>query len=576
MANPTSHAVRVGRQLLISLLALSGVARSATPPPNPSDAAQPYVAAVRAFADNVLALGTDHYGATPTPLFVDGIDVDTHEPVKWKSHSGHEWALSDFASQQNLLRTLDGLTGLTGDPRYRTAGVAAARYALDHLMHDGLMGWGGHTAYNASDARLEFAENKGNVHELKSHYPYYEFLWQVNPAKTKLLMENIWRGHILNWSNLDFNRHASKAKPGKLWDNDYVGGTVFFWGNGLTFHNAGSDLYYDAAILFDLSKEEGPLVWAKRLAHRYVETRNPKTGLGGYQFSQMKSAMCDEFAHPEIKGDRAEYFFAADFPGHLVVEGTLFPTYGDTPETAQRICQMTIADRLGAAGHEFSQWAVEELTAWGKSAFRASDCSFIPMLTDGTNMEGYVVKKDGYFGPTGRVYRAGKAKPAHFWAYAMAFRQSGDAFMWEMTRAIALGNNLGDIGAKPETSAVTARTGSSDPDALLGFLELYRATKQAAFLEAAKRVGDNILKARFNSGLFVARDRQFASFDRVEPLALLHLAAAIMDRAQSVPAYPGGAGFYSADYGTKLNQYDSFIYALPRRAARDAVKDLAP
>ena len=280
----------------------------------------------------------------------------------------------------------------------------------------------------------------------------------------------------------------------------------------------------------------------------------------------MKTAMCDEFEHPEIRGDRAEYFFAADFPGHLVVEGTLFPTYGDTPETAQRICQMTIADQLGAAGREFSQWAVEELTAWGKSAFRASDCSFIPMLTDGTSMEGYVVKKNGYFGPAGRIYHAGKAKPAHFWVYAMAFRQTGDAFMWEMARTIALGNNLGDIGAKPGVDTALTHVGSPDPNALFGFLELYRATKQAAFLAAATRVGDNILKARFNDGLFVARDRQFASFDRVEPLALLHLAAAITGQTPRVPAYPGGAGFYSADYGTKLNQYDSFIYRQPRRA----------
>ena len=558
--------VSCGHWLAACLPFLAVALGAAAAPKNPGDAAKPYLTAVRAFGDNVLAFGTDHYGPVPTPLFVDGIDVDTHEPVKWKSRNGHEWVLSNFASQQNLLRTLDGLTQLTGEPRYRAAGAAASRYALDHLMHDGLLCWGGHTAYNATDARLEFAENKGNVHELKSHYPYYEFLWQVDPAKTKLLMENIWRGHILNWGTLDFNRHAAKAKPGKLWDNDYAGGPVFFWGNGLTFHNAGSDLYYDAAMLAQLSGENAPLVWAKRLAHRYVETRNPQTGLGGYQFSQMKTAMCDEFEHPEIRGDRAEYFFAADFPGHLVVEGTLFPTYGDTPETAQRICQMTIADQLGAAGREFSQWAVEELTAWGKSAFRASDCSFIPMLTDGTSMEGYVVKKNGYFGPAGRIYHAGKAKPAHFWVYAMAFRQTGDAFMWEMARTIALGNNLGDIGAKPGVDTALTHVGSPDPNALFGFLELYRATKQAAFLAAATRVGDNILKARFNDGLFVARDRQFASFDRVEPLALLHLAAAITGQTPRVPAYPGGAGFYSADYGTKLNQYDSFIYRQPRRA----------
>src|SRR5580658_9613394 len=47
-----------------------------------------FLAAVRTFADNALTLGADRYGPTPTPLFIDGIDVDTHEPVKWKSRNG--------------------------------------------------------------------------------------------------------------------------------------------------------------------------------------------------------------------------------------------------------------------------------------------------------------------------------------------------------------------------------------------------------------------------------------------------------------------------------------------------------
>ena len=64
------------------------------------------------FADNVLVLGIDRSGPAPTPLFVDGLDVDTHEPVKWKSRSGREWVPGNFASQQNLLRTLNGLTAL--------------------------------------------------------------------------------------------------------------------------------------------------------------------------------------------------------------------------------------------------------------------------------------------------------------------------------------------------------------------------------------------------------------------------------------------------------------------------------
>jgi pectate lyase len=543
-------------------LSLPGILRA---DPAKGGDADRYLAAVRIYADTALTYGRDHYGPVPTPLFVDGIDVDTHEPVKWKSRNDHEWVLSNFASYQNLLRVLGGLTTLTGEPRYHEAAAAATRYALDHLDHGGLLSWGGHMAYNASDARMEYAEDKGPVHELKSHYPYYELLWEVDPVKTKTMMEDIWRGHILNWSILDFNRHSHPIRPGKLWDNDYSGGPVFFWGKGLTFHNAGSDLYYDAAVLAKLSGDDQPLVWSKRLAHRYVETRDPMTGLGGVQYSQEADGMCFDPEHPDACGDRAQYFYGADFPGHKVFESTLFPAYGDTPSVAERICQMSIADQLGAKGDEFSQWAVEELTAWGKVAFRKSDCSFIPMLTDGTSMEGYTVKKDGYFGPKGRVLKAGKAERRHFWAYAMAFRRSHDSFMWEMAREIALGNHLGDIGGDPANPPEKITVHDDDPTALFGFLELHRATGKSVFLDAAQQVGDGILQNRFHQGLFTLAGRRFASFRSSEPLALLHLAAAKMGREDAVPYYPAAEGFFQADYSNMGNMGDDFLFNLRRR-----------
>ena len=43
-----------------------------------------YLDAVCTFADNVLKYGRDTYGPEHTPLFVDGLHIHTHEPVKWK------------------------------------------------------------------------------------------------------------------------------------------------------------------------------------------------------------------------------------------------------------------------------------------------------------------------------------------------------------------------------------------------------------------------------------------------------------------------------------------------------------
>jgi pectate lyase len=529
-----------------------------------ADAAK-YIAPVRTFAGQALKHGKDVYGPQHTPLFVDGLNVDTLEPVTWKQRNGREWILSDLGNQQIFFRTLAGLTALTGEPAYKRAAVEATRYALDHLREGGLLMWGGHVTYNASDDVIFAAEDKSKVHELKNHYPFYELFWEVDPAATKDLIEEMWNGHILNWGNLDFNRHATHQPRGALWKNEYRGGPVFFWGQGLTFINAGSDLYFAAAMLSKFTGDPAPLVWSKRLAKRYVETRNPKTGIGGYQFSQT-NAWCDSVG--KILGDRAIYQYGDDFKGRHVVEGTLFPCYGNTPEIHPRVCQFYLGEMLGEQGKEFTQWSLEELTAWGKSAYRESDHSFIPMLTDGTSMEGHVAKKEGYFGPQGKVMKAGRAGPRDFWTYALAARMTGDGFMWRMTRSIAQGNEFGDIGAKTDARPkLNLATPEAEPTALLGFLELHRKTRRPEFLSMAQRIGDNLLAARYHKNFFtLGKDRLYAKFDRLEPLALLHLAAAMLGKPGLVPIYNGGSGFFAAAYGDRDSVYDSWLYTRLRTA----------
>ena len=144
-------------------------AAATTPAPRPDR----FVQAVQSFADVALQYGRDTYGPKHTPLFVDGINSDTHQPVMWKARDGHAWALSDLGNQQNFFRTLVGLSALTGDPHYKQAAVDATRYALTNLMEGGFLAWGGHMAYNASDDIIVCAEDKGRVHELKNHFPFY-------------------------------------------------------------------------------------------------------------------------------------------------------------------------------------------------------------------------------------------------------------------------------------------------------------------------------------------------------------------------------------------------------------------
>lgn len=528
--------------------------------------------AVREFADGVLLHGRDVRGKVQSPMFIDGLDVRNREPVRWRDADGREWILSNFASQQILLRTLVGASTLTGDSRYRDAALDASRHALKHLWwtkgSDRMFAWGGHEAYNATDSRVAAVPRKGSQHELKNHYPFYEFLWEADPALTRELIEAIWNAHILDWGTLDFNRHGAPTPRGLLWDNVYRGGPVFFWGKGLTFLNAASDLVLAAKFLSRATGDPRPGLWGGRLAHRYVETRDPKTGLGGFQFSQMADAYCNG---PGLRGDRAQYQWGHLFPGKEVYEGKLFIPYDLDHETCSRVLYLSLASKRGFQDEALGQIAVEDLQAWARNAFRHEDAAFIPMLTDGTSMEGLVASKPGYFGPPGRVVRAHRARSMELWAFALGYRQSGDPLLWDVARCIARNLGLGDIGQAGTGDGAQPQAGDcAEPEALFALLELYETTNRREFLMAAAGMAQNLIRIHFNGGFFTrSPEHPYAKFDSVEALALLHFIAAANGKRDEVPVYTGGKAFFAVDYGSRRG--DTYDYVLYRRKAGEEI-----
>jgi pectate lyase len=231
------------------LVLLLSLALTSLPAGNLSaDEDSKYLDAVRTFADNVLKYGRDTYGPKHTPLFVDGLNIHTHEPVKWIAPNGDRWILSNLASQQNLFRVLDGLTKITGDPKYRQAAVDAIKYAFKHLRSpDGLLYWGINTAYDVrGDEIFGWRLGKGYAHCLKGHLPYYNLMWEVDPNATKQFIEAFWSAHIWDWSNLDMNRWSNygeiKEPVGKVWKHEYKGGPIFLESDkGGSFLNTGTE-----------------------------------------------------------------------------------------------------------------------------------------------------------------------------------------------------------------------------------------------------------------------------------------------------------------------------------------------
>lgn len=530
-----------------------------------------YLNAVREFADNVLKHGRDTYGPKHTPLFVDGLNIHTHEPVKWISPKGdvskttetEEWILSNFASQQTLLRTLDGLSAVTGDPQYRDAAMQATKYAFENLRApNGLFYWGHYVAYDAQRDEIKYAAPK--FHILKVHYPYYELMWQVDPEATKRFIGAYWSAHVLNWSNLDFNRIAAySASLEEPWKHKYTGGPTFFQSrsNAGGFFNTGTSLAHAAATLYGLSKEDQPLVWSRRLIKRFVDTRHPATGMTKYMYNKLPFKVWEDDSTDHF-ADKRSFIF----PSRIFAE-VRKEYYPESVVPHQWMSVLLVGDMLGERGRDFVRWATEELTAWGKASYRRQDNSFIPIVTDGTNVDGYVLKEDCPIGDKGDVAAPVFADLAFFWAYATAYRITGDEFMWQMARDICSGNEFGDIGEDPgKTPEVKLNTICSDVYGLLGFLELYAKTREPDLLSVARRIADNILEAKFHKGFFVpSQNHIYTRHDSFEPLALLYLVATIESRSESVPRVWPSSPLFVPPYRYKREGVDRrIIYTLTK------------
>jgi len=533
-----------------------------------------YLDAVREFADNVLKYGRDTYGPKHTPLFVDGLNVNTHEPVKWISPNRHlfsateteEWILSNFGSQQTLLRTLNGASAVTGDPKYREAAIQATKYAFDNLRaSNGMFYWGHKAAY---DVWGDKTYSYGKQHEIKLHYPYYELMWQVDPIATKELIDATWSAHVLDWSSLDINRIALlKDYLEEPWSHEYKGGPVFFkskFSHAHGFFNVGTSLAYSGARLHVFSGQEQPLVWSRRLIYRFVDTRNPKTGISAYQYNQPQRRFVGGGVAKHFDDPRTGVFPFHPFEAKRKMNLMYF---GENMQPLQWISIFLIGDMLGEQGKEFTLWSLEEFTAWGKASYRERDNSFVPILTDGTNIEGVVLEEPCALGLKGDIAKVLFAGPEYFWAYAIAYRATGDAFMWQMVRNISRGNGFGDIGESPrhETDLRAAIT-CADAYGLLGFLELYNKTKKPELLLTARRLADNIVAKKFNKGFFaLSQEHIYARFDCLEPLALLHLVAAFESQQELVPQVWPSCTVFTPPYRYKHDGCDrTMIYTLTK------------
>ncbi len=508
------------------------------------------------YADNVLSDAADHFRQEPTPLLANGLNVYTKAPVEWVYRDGSRAVISDFAQQQNFMRVLAALSQLTGEPKYKAAARAEIAYYFAHYQdRGGLLHWGGHRFVDLRTLRpVAFGPQDRGAHELKNVFPFYELMYEVYPEATVRFITGFWNAHVYNWHTLEISRHGEVGRPpGAQWTNAFADPKPYFETKGLSFLDAGNDLIYSAAMLYKLSGDKGALVWANRLAAQYVKARNPQTQLGAYQFTQPRKTAdtTNDSDTLSLYGDRAKRQFGPDFPDHLVLEATmLLRRLAGTIYSENALMELDLSQSLGREGQDFLKWTQQGLDSFASYAYVPGRHSFRPMLTDGTDLTGYVLKRNGYYGRAGTKLDLYPAGPEFMLSFARAFMLTGDTNLWAVARGVAESCELGDIGTAPARGAhLNLDTPNSDAIILFSLLDLYQETRHQPYLELARAVGNNLVKNRWHHGYFTAHEDQInANIDELDPYALLALHATILGTPGKVPHFLNGSGFVDAEY----------------------------
>ncbi|MEE3649386.1 MULTISPECIES: pectate disaccharide-lyase PelW [unclassified Brenneria] len=498
-----------------------------------------------------------HSRTNPTPLLADGFDVRSMEPVVWRFPDGRNAPISNFASQQNWLRTLCAMSIISGESRYQQQAEALSRYFLNHFVDEnsGLFYWGGHRFINLDTLQSEGPESKAQVHELKHHLPYYALLHRVNAEKTLNFFQGFWNAHVEDWDSLDLGRHGDYAKPR---DAD-----VFLhprrdvvdpaqWPTlpltkGLTFVNAGTDLIYAAFHYAEYTGDRQAAAWGKHLYRQYVLARNPETGMPVYQFSsplQRQPAPQDDNQTQSWFGDRAQRQFGPEFGDIALEANVLFrdmrPLLIDNPLAMLDILRTRPDD-------EILGWVISGLKNYYQYAYDVTSNSLRPMWNNGQDMTGYQFKRDGYYGKAGTELKPFVLEGDYLLPLVRAYRLSGDEDLYALINTLLTRLKHEDIHH------------IASPVFLFAMIELAEHTQSEQWAQYAWRLADVLFEKHFHRGLFIRSARhRYVRLDDPFPLALLTFVAACRNQLSDIPPFLTQGGYVHGDF--RVNGENRIIY----------------
>ena len=154
----------------------------------------PFMNVVYRYAGTLLEHGRDVYGPQKSGLFLEALDRKTLKPL-----AGRPLVAANPHHDENLLRLLYLLKGLSGEDRYPRAADEALTWFLEHTQNprSGLLPWGERLCWNVETDQVVSLDAQP-AHELSRPWLLWGRCFELAPENSKRFAVGLWKHHVVD------------------------------------------------------------------------------------------------------------------------------------------------------------------------------------------------------------------------------------------------------------------------------------------------------------------------------------------------------------------------------------------
>lgn len=534
--------------------------------------------------DKIFKNSADKYRGTP--LLADGINVRTnqHMTMDYVTDAKNLYdttVYSNLAFQSNFMRALYNISAVTGNNEYKNKVKEINQYFAENYFNttSNLLQFAGHMYVDLYTGDVIEAKGNKSTHELKDTYYFIDPLYETNPDIATKYLKGIFSTHFFDTSILLANRHGDTTDPydDNKYENidafDKKGSTGLTPSTNLPFRTSGNDFIDVLTTLYENTGDEKALTWADRILYRYTNPADPQTniridvyttGVGAPGLGYLPPKWWELPNYEDYTGsgygDRAYNQFADtlvedgvidESQRYSVSDATLIMWNIDAIYGYGPLVEIRLAEAFGKANKpekrkEIITECVQSLAAYLRCAYIPESNKFKAILSNGTSLDGYIIKRNGYYGKSGTVIRPSSVNESVPYAASMllSYQDEFPEYQEDYETILSFLNNymtavgIGQFGKDKlgDKVVINGSHTSNNPVLLMLTCECYKATGNTAFLDLARSIGNNIVENKIYNGYFVdSKNTVYTSINNKYLYALTILDAAISNDFDNIP-----------------------------------------